>query len=275
MITKYPDGSSYADVNGQQYARIVKRVNSYEDLWHLGQIIEAANHNGVKPYVYIPWLIDAQADRRFSKTQSNGLKMVCNFLNQFEVLEYKVFHPHNPDVLEAMLNKAVIQSNDKFISNVLRVQLNGLGCERPLLMSADAGGYKSLMKLCDNIYWDGETVSASKSRSYNHIDQKSTLTQIVPIDDFKGRDVLIVDDLCVYGGTFKGLASKLRHRNVGKLFLAVSHMSIQMHKDEDNIFSPPYFDKIFTTDSRFDTYYVRNSRNEPIKPSNLSIYNVL
>lgn len=116
-------------------------------------------------------------------------------------------------------------------------------------MSSDAGGYKPLMKLCDQLKWTGETYSATKSRSY--VDGKSKLTQIVDREDFGGKDILIVDDISVYGGTFKGLAGLLNDRNCGKLYLAVSHMTVQNLGDDP---VTEYFDKVFTTNSKYDSY---------------------
>jgi ribose-phosphate pyrophosphokinase len=113
-------------------------------------------------------------------------------------------------------------------------------------MSSDAGGFKPLMRLCDQIYWEGETYSASKART------KNGMRQLVDRQDFGGKDILIVDDISVYGGTFKGLSKLLRERNCGKLYLAVSHMTVQ------DLGADPvtdYFDKVFTTNSKFDKYY--------------------
>jgi ribose-phosphate pyrophosphokinase len=133
-------------------------------------------------------------------------------------------------------------------------------------MSSDAGGYKPLMKLCDSIEWKGQVASASKSREYK--DGKAALTQLVAEQDFGGKDVLLIDDICVLGNTFKGLASILRQRNCGKLYLAVSHMTIQYHP-QDSVFE--YFDKVFTTNSKYNEYTAENSEREMLVPENLQI----
>jgi len=267
MITKYPDGTSYADINNENYAYINKRINSYEDLWHLGQILEAANHNGVKPTVFIPNLPDAQADRRFSKTQSSGLKIVCNFLNQFDVLEYQIFHPHNPEVVEALLN------NCKIVSPALALTkaLGHVPTQELILMSADAGGFKPLMKLCDEINWKGETMSGSKARFWDGT--KSILTQSIPDKDLTGKDVMIVDDLCMYGGTFKGLEQRLADKNVNMVYLYVSHLTIQNHFGSKTIFNT--FDDVFTTNSKYETYSVENRHGEPQAPPNLKLIEII
>lgn len=265
QIIKYPDGSSYvkADVEliGEINHEITFKVNSYEDLWHLNQYVDAFyNYNKQKPTIIIPNLIDAQADRRFSDNQSSGLKLVCDFLNNMYA-DFKIFHPHNPEVVEALMDNVIIIDNLEFIVEVLDsisnpepLDVNNWRDNKNLILfSSDAGGFKPLMKLCDKIGWEGETYSASKARTYKN---KSTqLEQFIDKQDFDGRDILIVDDICVYGGTFKGLSKMLRERNCGKLYLAVSHVTVQ-NIGEDPVTN--YFDKVFTTNSKFDKYYTEN-----------------
>ena len=277
-LNKYPDGTSY--INGVTTKPIKFRINGYEDLWHLNQYVDAfISQFGFKPNVFIPNLLDAQADRRFHKGESSGLKLVLKFLKSLPVKQYQIFHPHNPEVVEAMLDNVEIIDNTKFVSNVLSnlglretipstTVTNGYVSDNLILMSSDAGGFKPLMKLCNDIGWKGETFSAAKARSWDEIDG-TKFVQEIHRDDFNGKDVLIVDDICVYGGTFKGIANLFRGKNVGKLYLAVSHITIQNHKGDDTVFD--YFDKVFTTNSKFDDYFVEDSKGEALVPKNLII----
>ena len=266
-INKYPDGSSYVTVPDYgTHNDFTFRVNSYEDLWHLNQLVDAWGFRyNKKPTITIPNLIDAQADRRFAYDQSSGLKLVCNFLNRMKA-DFKIFHPHNPEVVEVLMDNVTIIDNKRFISNVLTFihstypavyedkYIGPPGYYRDdrvdkqtILMSSDAGGFKPLMKLCGQLEWTGSTFSASKYRPPNG----DSLIQVIDRDDFDGQDILIVDDISVYGGTFKGLATMLKERNCGKLYLAVSHMTVQdLGKDPVT----NYFEKVFTTNSKFDFY---------------------
>ncbi len=246
-IEKYPDGTSYAVVHPMQ--KFTFRINSYEDLWHLNQIVDAQNNLGVIPTITIPNLIDAQADRRFANNQSSGLKLVCKFLNSVKA-NFKVFHPHNQEVVEALLDNVEIIDNSEFIEKVLDKlrPINNL-----ILMSTDGGSYKWINKIADKIGFRNEVYGASKMRKYE--DNKSKLTQVIDRQDFEGKDILILDDICIYGGTFKGLSKMLRERNCGKLYLAVSHMTVQ-ELGQDPV--TDYFDKVFTTNSKFDEYYGRD-----------------
>jgi ribose-phosphate pyrophosphokinase len=280
-ITKYPDGTSYVDVDTEPSAQFTFRINTYEDLWHLNQIVDAFNTKGITPTVTIPNLIDAQADRRFSPHQSSGLKLVGEFLNKMNA-RFQIFHPHNSEVVEALIDDVKVIDNSTFINQVIEqlvVDKFGEGWDsfqktsyltNMILMSSDAGGFKPLMKLADKVNWMGETFSASKARSWDK-EEGTKFVQQIDRDDFKGKDILIVDDISVYGGTFKGLAKLLREKNVGKLYLAVSHMTV---KELGNDPVSDYFDKVFTTNSKFDKYYRGNKNNSHYSPTNLEIINL-
>lgn len=268
-INKYPDGTSYAVVHPIQ--EFTFKINSYEDLWHLNQVIDAQNNLGITPTVTIPNLIDAQADRRFSDNQSSGLKLVCKLLNSMKA-NFKVFHPHNPEVVEALLDRVEIIDNRIFVQSVfdyLTRKTNNVNSvyDNLMLFSSDAGGFKPLIKLADKLNWRGEVYGASKSRKYE--DNKTKLIQVIDRQDFQGKDILIIDDICVYGGTFVGLAKMLREKNCGKLYLAVSHITVENPNPE--LFS--LFDEIFTTNSKFEELFsiVHKDKGGASKAKNLHI----
>ena len=247
---KYPDKSSYVVVEDFP-PHLEFRINTYEDLWTLTQIKDVYDHNNRPLSVTIPCLLDAQADRRFADNQPHSLKLLLRHLNSLQFEDIEVFHPHNAEIVEAMLNNVTILDNSKYINNVLydikttNTSLDDYKKGNSLiLMSSDAGGFKPLMKLVDKIGWQGETFSASKARKYEH--GKSVLTQQIDRQDFQGKDILIIDDICVKGGTFVGLAKMLKERNCGNLYLAVSHMTVLDFNEELTLL----YDTVFTTNSK-------------------------
>lgn len=265
-INKYPDGTSYVTIPKEwehTTQEITFRMSNYESLWHLIQLCEVLTWNDVKAHIFIPNLLDAQADKRFDEYQSSGLASISRVLNEFDDISFGIYHPHNPEVVEASLNRVEIIDNSILLDEVLR-KLSPV--DDMILMSSDAGGFKPLMKLCDKIGWRGETYSASKARKYE--DGKSSLSQIVDREDFQGKDIIIVDDISVYGGTFKGLSKLLKERNCGKIYLVVSHMTVQ------NLGIDPvthYFDKVFTTNSKFEDYWVDTEGGHMYHPKNLEV----
>ena len=268
----YPDGSSYVEVESFP-PQIEFRINSYEDLWTLTQIKDVYDYNGKPLSVTIPCLLDAQADRRFERNQSHNLKLVLYQLARLNFENITIFHPHNYEVVESILNRVNILDNGYFIEQVInRIGLMNQVVEgvradigNTVLMSTDAGGFKPLMKLADKIQWKGETFSASKSRKYE--DGKSILTQQIDRQDFGGKDILIIDDICVKGGTFVGLAKMLKERNVGKLYLAISHLTVTAPNKE--LFE--LFDTVYTTTSKGLNYGdVKNLKVLDYKDKNMS-----
>jgi ribose-phosphate pyrophosphokinase len=246
---KYPDGSFYVTVK-EFVTEFTFKINSYEDLWILNQLRDVYRYHGKNAIITIPCLFEAQADRRFHATDPAGLKLICDFINKMGWEKVKIFHPHNHEVVEALIDNVKIIDNEHFIIRVLNsISDESYKSNNIILMSSDAGGFKPLMKLCDKINWQSETFSASKSRQY--IDNKSKLIQQIDKQDFEGKDILIIDDICVNGGTFIGLAKMLRERNCGKLYLAVSHITIE--NPNPQLFD--LFDKIFTTNSKYDAYF--------------------
>jgi len=256
-ITNYPDGSSYVTAEKEDYKDNINfKINSYEDLWHLNQYVDAYISNfNKKPKIVIPCLLDAQADRRFHYNQSSGLKLICKFLNSIEA-EFFIFHPHNPEVVEALMDNVHIIDNTHYIGKVLKelkaydVKPNTTHryIDDMILMSPDAGAFKPMVKLADELNWSSEIYSAVKSRN----PETHKLTQVISRDDFGGKDIIIIDDLMVGGGTLKGLSTLLKNKNVGKLYAVVSHITVQ-NLGEDPITN--YFDQVFTTNSKFDSYY--------------------
>lgn len=264
-IIEYPDGGKYV-VNDLDETSLVYRINTYEDLFLLKSIKDANPH---LKEITIPCMFQQQHDRRFNQNESFELKLVCNFINSCNFEKVKVFHPHS-DVTPALLNNCEVIDNTEFIKKVIEdlnwydeVVDNKRKDLQSVLMSSDAGGFKPLMKLCKQINWQGETYSASKARD------KDKLIQVVDRTDFGGKNILLIDDICVYGGTFKGLSKLLKERNCGKLYLAVSHITVQ-NLGEDPVTN--YFDKVFTTNSKYEEYDVPTSVHwDGDAPQNLEI----
>lgn len=299
-ITKntYPDGSFYPVIT-EFYPRLASpetltyRINSYEDLWFLRQVKDVLDHNNCKCHLTIPCLFDAQADKRFNTNESHNLALICRFINEMKWESVSIFHPHNPEVVEALIDNVKIIDNWRFVNEIIPLVFTewrsnnddgGLIGQHPylfhgfnkfekeccenslILMSTDAGGFKPLMKLADKLNWRGEVHSASKSRKWE--DDKSKLIQEVNREDFGGKDILIIDDLCIKGGTFIGLAELLRKRNVGRLFLAVSHITIK--EPDAELWN--VFDQVFTTNSKGLRYWILNrKRDGMVAPSNLKV----
>jgi ribose-phosphate pyrophosphokinase len=248
---KFPGGELHINfkeiynLNSTDDITVYSRLNSSDDLILLILAIDTLRkyHSKSPISVYLPYMAYMQADRDFSPSESFSLKTITNILNGLEVEKFILFDSHS-DVAPALLKNCRVESNHEYIEYVI----NEIGNEQNLvLLSPDAGAYKKIFKLASGIDFQGEVATANKSRSIStgNIDSIEISKQ-----DFEAKNVLIVDDICIGGRTFVELAKKLKERNVGNLYLAVSHGIFSNGYDELG----QYFTKIFSTNSRKDNY---------------------
>lgn len=271
---KFPGGEIHFTFKDKSYfeAKIFEintRLNSSDDLIFLILVIDTINKDIFRSEikVFIPYMPYQQADRNFSYGECFSLKAIVSILNSLPVDEYKIYDPHS-DVTPALLKNCKIIDNSEYIKNVISLLSGNL-----ILLSPDAGAYKKIYKLAEKINFKGEIASANKSRSIStgNIDSLELSKQ-----DFEGKDVLIVDDICIGGRTFIELSKKLKERNIGNLYLAISHGIFSNGFSELSL----HFTKIFTTNSRKNEYelgfeYSRpDFTPKPIESNFLSIHNI-
>ena len=84
-----------------------------------------------------------------------------------------------------------------------------------------------------------------------------------PKEDVAGRALLVIDDLCDGGGTFVGLAPKLRELNPNTMSLLVTH-AIQKQGVEK---VAAVYDKVYITDTYKD--WTKESL-----PANVTVFKV-
>jgi len=189
----------------------------------------------------IDYMAYQQADRNFGDLECFSLKTICNIINSLVFNNVVVFDPHS-DVAPALLNNCTTIDNSEFIKTVI----SNFNSENLIVLSPDAGAYKKIFSLCDKIGFKGQIECCSKSR--NHDTGEKTI--IVPEFDPE-KHVLIIDDICLAGGTFLGIKSKIQNQTS----LAISHGIF--NNGIENLLSE--FGTIYTTDSRC------NIINEKIK----------
>jgi ribose-phosphate pyrophosphokinase len=149
-----------------------------------------------------------------------------------------VFDPHS-DVTAALFDNIEVYSNLALVEKVLE------GKSDYWLASPDAGAYKKVGKIADELGYDRQVISCGKVRDPRPENKGKILGMSVPSVDLEGKDVYIIDDICEGGMTFITLATELRKQNVGKVYLIVSHAV--MSKGDLEI--QKHLDGVFTTDS--------------------------
>jgi len=225
------------DFDTEQPVVITTRIRSFEDMGFLMLAVDALRRMQVKQIsAFIPYFPAARQDRLMVQGEPLSVKVNAQLINSLGLDQVYVFDPHS-EVTPALLDKVEVIYNYEFIRQVVAMQSK----ENLVLISPDGGALKKIYKLSEQL-GGIPVIECSKVRDVTTGKLKSFT---VYADDLKGRNGLIVDDICDGGGTFIGLAQSLKEKGVESLSIAVSHGIFSKGTD---ILSP-YFEKIYTTNS--------------------------
>lgn len=215
---------------------ITHRVNAFNDLGLICLAVDALKRMGVKEMnLFIPYFPAARQDRVMVNGEPLSVKVYADIINSLHFNKVTIFDPHS-EVVPALINHCAIIANHKFIEKVISIIGNTVK-----LISPDGGALKKIYRVSE--FLGGiPVVECSKSR-----DVKTGKLSGFKVydDDLKQTDCLVVDDICDGGGTFIGLATELKNKNAGNLYLAISHGIFSKGFDELS----KQFKTIFTTDA--------------------------
>jgi ribose-phosphate pyrophosphokinase len=187
-------------------------------------------------YLHIPYLPYARQDRLVQPGEPLSIKVIAQLLNALPNTKISAYDVHS-DVTTALLNNFTNYSNHSFVTKVLATLSPNI-----TLVATDAGAYKKIFALAQNLKLTNPIISCTKARD-------AATGQIKNLDicspSLQGSPCLIIDDICDGGTTFIQVAQALQNKNAGAIYLAVSH----------GIFSKgiqvlqPYVQHIYTTNS--------------------------
>lgn len=173
------------------------------------------------------------------------LKYMAEFINSLNFDNVIVFEPHS-DVTTALLNNC----HDYYLtSNILKkvVEQIGFDKDKDYLFFPDATAQKRYGKIKGF-----KQMVGFKKRDFEtgKIEGLMVVGDVAP--QKKGYKVIIVDDLCSYGGTFLLGAKKLKERGAGDVHLIVGHCEDSIYKG--NLLDAKYGEEelitsVHTTDS--------------------------
>lgn len=196
------------------------RIKNSNDFFELAQVVDAVRQYCLAAVIKIPvlnlilpYIPYSRQDRVCAKGDSFSLKVFANLINSLEFERVVVADPHS-NISVSLINNCVALSQFNIVDKTqyLRTTL-GAG----IFVAPDEGSIKKTSELAK--YFNHERfVPASKIRN---LSTGQILGISVQENDFKGRDVVVCDDICDGGFTFTLLAQELNKRNVGKISLFV------------------------------------------------------
>lgn len=185
----------------------------------------------------LPYLPYSRADRRFVLGDCHGLAEFGAIINNMAFDEVKTIDVHNESTARVCINNLV----NIHTSNIIDFVFEDVDDSEKGFLLPDKGARRYLegITLGSPIFY-AEKIRDAKTGKLTGF-EVPVLGEILNI-----RSMLIVDDICDGGGTFVGIAKRLREIGwEGKLCLYVTHGIFSKGFDELS----PLFDTIYTTNT--------------------------
>lgn len=251
----FPDGTPLmkVEVPRGDEAKICWKYDSMDELFRvycLGKKIREKK----EVTLVMPYIPNARQDRVKEDEDVFTLKYMAEIINQVGFKEVVVLDAHS-DVSLALIDRVVNQSPESYIQKAIgKARLGDNG----IVFFPDNGSQKRYGSM---VYYDIPQAYGVKKRDWSTGEIKGLdVIGDIPKEPF---DVLIVDDISSYGGTFYFSAKKLKELGARDIYLYVTHCENSILKGkliegtESGLIK-----KVFTTDS---IYRGENPKVEVLK----------
>lgn len=236
----FPDGTSSIRISPEWDKNIeLVLLWKYEGDEELVRLFYTVNHLRNLGYKHIcldvPYIPNARMDRTKNDDEVFTLKYFAEFINSLEFEKVYVRDPHS-SVSVALINNVVIDN----CADYIRQCIEAISSENLIMYYPDEGAMKRYSELVNRQYTFGV-----KKRDW----RTGTILGITLMDSeiVKGKDVLIVDDICSKGGTFYHSSKALKDAGVNNIYLYVTHCENTIHKG--NLLDSDLVKHIYTTNS--------------------------
>lgn len=217
----------------------------YENDAELFTIICLRKQLGDMKYVYLnlPYIPHARMDRVKNPEDVFTLKYFCDTINQLDFAEVHVLDPHS-NVASALLDRVVVETPKLFIEDTInRIYNEKEDSESIMAFFPDEGAMKRYSDETPLNYAFGIKKRDWKTGKILGLDLAGA------VDYIKGRDVLIIDDICSRGGTFYHSAKALKEAGARNVYLYVTHCENTILEGE--VLTSGLIEKVYTTNSIF------------------------
>ncbi|MFG6368010.1 MAG: ribose-phosphate pyrophosphokinase [Lachnospiraceae bacterium] len=251
VINHFPDGTLLLKETFENTTELEQRDTEIEIKWNYENneellaiyfltrhLQEAGWHRIILNMPYIP---NARQDRVKNPEDVFTLKYFAELINSLAFTEIRVLDAHS-NVSLALFDRVKQYTPQQYIERVIAEIEQSTG-KKPLMFYPDEGAEKRYSSMVALPYCFG-----LKQRDWS-TGEITGLSAAGEIGRIAGSDVLIVDDICSYGGTFIRSAETLTALGAKNLYLFVSHCEDSALKGK--LCTCGYFKRIYTTDSIF------------------------
>jgi ribose-phosphate pyrophosphokinase len=214
-ITNFPDNTSQVwklSRGDLDYTfAIIRWDYSHEgEFLHLAQLKALLDKHSVPATLRITYLPYGRQDKNISNTSTFALFVFAKLLNFLKFDEVVLHDPHSEVALEVIKNSRAIYPTDEVEKVILSTNCN-------MLCYPDKGArtkYKNVYNIFSYPVIYGEKVRDQLT---------GDITSYELVGDPYNKNVLIIDDICDGGATFKILAKDLLAKGAKSVVLFVTH----------------------------------------------------
>ena len=240
QIERYPDETPRINIDvGADEIRLEWLYEKDEEILlyfvarHLRELYPANKHT-----LHMPYIPHARMDRVKNQREVFTLKYFCDFINSMSFDKVIVRDAHS-NVSLALINNIVQERIDK---NIKALAADLLDPQKDIVFYPDEGSCKRYSEILSF-----PCAFGIKKRDWN-------TGKIIGLDvqgDIPAApfNVLIIDDISSYGGTFFHSAKKLKGLGADKVYLYITHCENSILEGE--LINSGLLERIYTTNSIF------------------------
>ena len=214
-------------------------------------IAKDAKDNGAEVELFMPYIPNARMDRVHSDEDVFTLKWFADEINRCGFSRVSVFDPHS-DVAPALINRCEVHTPIREICQAIEES------KPDVIYFPDAGAMK---RYEETVHWALDRVGCKAYIIHGDKKREWKTGKILGLDvtgypPKKGK-VLMIDDICSYGGTMFYSAEKLKELDVGDIDMYVSHCENSiLDSERGHLFDDPeLIHMVYTTDSIFTGHH--------------------
>lgn len=212
----FPDGSMLIKylVEKNEKAVIEWQYENNEELMMLIFLTRHLQDKGIaRIELWMPYVPNARQDRVKKSEDVFTLKYFCEVINSLNFSRVHVLDPHS-DVTTALLHRVEQMPVKDYIDEAVRQ--SGIVASRDIIFYPDSGSQKRYSEV-----FQFPNAFGIKQRDWETGDIKGLdVSGYIPKEPF---NVLMIDDISSFGGTFFFSALKLRHLGAKQIYLYVTH----------------------------------------------------
>lgn len=242
-IGNFPDGTLHMSVDRKeaQEGNFLAIEWYYESEAELSQVIQLRKAFSDRCMdLFLPYVPNARQDRVKNLNDVFTLKTFAEVINWLDFNEVHVLDVHSPVAL-ALIDRVVEHSPQVYINRAWSEIVEKNNGEAPIFFYPDEGAMKRYSDTLPIPYAFG-----IKKRDWGT--GKILSLDVINREQVKGKNVLIIDDICSRGGTFFHSANTLKNLGAKNIYLYITHAEDTMYNGE-MFLTPGLIKHIYTTNS--------------------------